>query len=333
MKRREFLFAVPALAAARGVGAQQPGKIYRVGFILTTSPETEMQGAEPVHPAVRAFLSEMGRLGYVEGKNLVLERRSAEGRYERFDAIVAELLKRKLDALVTVSIPLTLAAKKQTSSVPIVFVIAGAGDPVAAGLVQSLARPGGGNITGFMADPEPAVFGKRIELLKEALPNVSRIAILGLAAERSSLETRNAEAAAKKFGLSHFFVEARVDDYSAAFEEIRRQRADAIVVGAHPSHYTHRAQIAEFAASNRLADMHAYLAGVESGGLISYSADNAAFVQPARYLDRIFKGARPGDLPVQQPTILILAVNLKAARARGLTISPKVLLRADRVIE
>lgn len=327
MKRREFLLAVPALSIALCAHAQQSGKVYRVGFIITTSPVSEMEGE--AHPAVGGFLREMRKLGYVEGKNLILDRRSAEGKYERFGEIVAELLKLKPDALITNNVPATLAAKKQTSGVPIVFLMAGAADPVAAGLVSSLARPGG-NITGVLAEPGPEIFGKRVELLKEAVPKVSRIAFLGIGIERSSAEVRSAEAAAKKRGASFFFAEARVDDYKAAFEEIKRQRADGIVVGAHPANYASRAAIAEFAARNRIADMHVY--GVESGGLISYNGITN-WNQGAAYIDRIFKGANPGDLPVQQPTLFALAVNLKAARARGLTIAPKVIERADRVIE
>jgi putative ABC transport system substrate-binding protein len=333
MRRRALLFGAAALPFALRARAQPAGKVYRVGFILTTSPVAEMQGSEPAHPLVRDFLRAMRRLGYVEGKNFVLERRSAEGKYERFGEIVAELLRLKPDAIVTIGIPLTLAAKKLTSSVPIIFYVAGAGDPVAAGIVPGLSHPGG-NITGFVGDPGPEIFGKRVQLLREAVPNVSRIAFLGLGAERSSAGARSAEAATKELGLSFFFAEAQADDYSAAFEEIKRQRADAIVVGAHPAHWTNRAAIAQFAARSRIADIHSYTEAAEVGGLMSYGSGAPPSSQAASYLDRIFKGAKPGDLPVQRPTTFALAVNLKAARARGLTIPQSLLLlRADRVIE
>jgi len=332
MRRRAFVLGGAALPFALRASAQPAEKICRVGLILTSSPASEMQGPQPAHPGVRSFLGEMRRLGYAEGKNFILERRSAEGRYERFGEIVAGLLKLKPDALITIGIPLTLAARKLTASVPIVFVIAGAGDPVAAGVVPDLAHPGG-NVTGFMSDPGPEIFGKRVEILKEAIPRVSRIAFLGLAAERDGKGVRSAEASARKLGCSFFFAEVRDESYAGAFAEIKRRGADAIVVGAHPLHYAHRAAIADFAARHRLADMHVYFAGAEAGGLLSYGFDSSGFRQVAEYLDRIFKGAKPGDLPVQQPTVFTLAVNAKAARARGLTISQSVLLRADRVIE
>ena len=255
-----------------------------------------------------------------------------EGKFERFDAIVAELLRLKPDALITISVPLTLAAKKQTTTVPIVFMIAGTGDPVAAGIVPSLSRPGG-NITGFVPDAGPEMVGKRLEILKEAVPGISRVAFLGLGSEWNSAEGRSAQAAAKALGLAISFAESGANDYAAAFEAIRRQRADAILVGGHPAHFANAELIAEFAARNRLADMHAYTYSVERGGLMSYGSVGAHWLQAADYLDRIFKGAKPGDLPVQQPTKFDLAISQKAARARGLTLSPSLLLRANRVIE
>jgi len=331
MKRREFLIAVPSLAAALGAHAQA-GKTYRVGFILTTSTIAEMQGPKPSHPAVRGFLDAMRNIGYVEGKNFILERRSAEGKYERFDAIVSELLRLKPDALVTVNVPLTLAAKKQTTTVPIVFMLAGQGDPVASGIVPSLSRPGG-NITGFMPNTGAEIVGKRLEILKEAAPGITRVAFLGQASEWNSAEGRSAQAAAKKLAIAISFAESGANDYSAAFDAIKRQRANAILVGSHGGHYTHRAAIVEFAARNRLPDMHAYTSNAEAGALMAYGSEGQQLPLAASYVDRIFKGAKPGDLPIQQPTIFALVINRNAARARGLTLPASLLLRADRVIE
>jgi putative ABC transport system substrate-binding protein len=332
MNRRDFVLALPAAVLAPRAGAQPAGKVYRVGFILTTSTLAEMQGPKPSHPAVRGFLEAMRKLGYVEGKNFILERRSAEGKFERFDAIVAELLRLKPDALVTINIPLTLAAKKQTTTVPILFVLAGDGDPVAAGIVPSLSRPGG-NITGFVPHAGAEVVGKRLAILKEAVPGIARVAFLGLASEWSSAEGRAAQAAARKLGIAISFAESSPNDYAAAFEAIRRERADAILVGGHGGHYTHRAAIVDFAARHRLPDMHAFTSIAEAGGIMAYGSEGQHWPIAASYADRILKGAKPGDLPVQQPTTFVLVINLKAARARGLAIPPSVLLRADRVIE
>lgn len=332
MKRRAFLLAIPALPIALGAQAQPVGKTVRVGFILTTSPVAEMLGPEPAHEAVRAFLHEMRRLGYVEGRNFILERRSAEGKFERFGEIVAELLRLKPDAIITVSVPLTLAAKKLTNSVPIVFVIAGAGDPVAAGVVPNLSRPGG-NITGLLPDAGPEIFGKRVQFLKEAVPGITRIAYLGLGSEWETPHGRSARAAAQALGMTMFLAEASPDDYPRAFEVIKRERADAIFVAGHPVHFVHRQLIVEFAARNRLPDTHAYRTSAESGGLMAYVSAEAPWSRPAYYVDRIVKGTKPGDLPVEQPTKFALIINLKTARGLGLTIPRSVLLRADRVVE
>ena len=332
LNRRAFLLAVSALPIALGVKAQPAGKTVRVGFILTTSPVAEMLGPEPAHEAVRAFLREMHRLGYVEGRNFILERRSAEGKFERFGEIVAELLRLKPDAIITIGVPLTLAAKKLTNSVPIVFSIAGGGDPVAAGVVPSLARPGG-NITGFLPDAGPEIVGKRLQLLKETVPDITRIAYLGLGSEWETAHGRNARAAAQALGLTMFLAEASPDDYPRVFEVIKRGRADAIFVAGHPVHFVHRQQILAFAARNRLPDTHAYRASAESGGLMAYVSAEAPWARPAYYVDRIVKGAKPGDLPVEQPTKFELIVNLKTAKALGVKIPQSVLLRTDRVIE
>jgi putative ABC transport system substrate-binding protein len=292
-----------------------------------------MAGDRPAHPLVRDLLGELRRHGYVEGRNFILERRSAEGRSDRHEAIIAELLQLKVDALVTVNIPLTLAAKKLTSSVPIVFVMPGAGDPVEAGVVSSLARPGA-NITGYMADAGPALSGKRLQLLRDAFPHVSRVAFLGMRSEWNGAEGRSAQSAAEALGIALFHAETRAGDYAAAFEAVLRNRADALLLGSDPVHFAHREPIAEFATRSRLPDMHAYTNAVRAGGLMSYGGSEGSGASTiADYLRRILRGTRPADLPVQRPRTFTLAVNLKAARARGLQVSQALLLRADEVIE
>ena len=303
-----------------------------MALILTRSPVAEMAGDRPAHPLVRDLLGEMRRHGYVEGRNLILERRSAEGRSDHHEAIIAELLQLKVDVLVTVNIPLTLAAKKLTSSVPILFVIAGAGDPVQAGVVPSLARPGA-NITGHMADAGPALSGKRLELLREAFPRLSRVAFLGMRSEWNGAEGHGARSAAEALGIDLFHAEAGAGDYAAAFEAVLRNRAEALLLGPDPVHFVHREPIAEFSARSRLPDTHAHTNATRAGGLMSYGSEGSGASAVAYYLHRILSGTRPADLPVQRPTRFILAVNLKAARARGLLVSPTLLLRADEVIE
>lgn len=334
MKRRALLLGIGALAATRRAWTQAPqsGKTYRVALILTRSPVAEMMGGRPSHPLVRDILDEMRRLGYVEGRNFILERRSAEGRSDRHEAIIAELLQLKVDVLVTVNIPLTLAAKKLTSSVPILFVIAGAGDPVEAGVVSSLARPGA-NITGHMADAGPTLSSKRLELLRDAFPRISRVAFLGMRSEWNGAEGRGARSAAEALGIKLFHAEPGAGDYSAAFEAVLRDRADALLLGPDPVHFAHREPITEFSTRNRLPEMHAYTNAVRAGGLMSYGSEGSGANTVAYYLHRILSGTRPADLPVQRPTRFILAVNLKAARARGLPVSPALLIRADEVIE
>jgi len=271
LNRRAFLFSISALPIALDASAQAKGKSVRVGFILTTSAVAEMQGPKPVHGVVRTFLQEMERLGHVEGRNFVLERRSAEGKSERFGEIVAELLRLKADVIVTLSIPLTLEAKKLTTSVPIVFVIAGGGDPVAAGIVPSLARPGG-NITGVLEDAGPEIFGKRVQYLKEAVPGIRRIAYLGLAPEWDSPYGRSARDAAHGLATAMFLAEATPANYAKAFEAIKRERADAIFAAGHPVHFANRKLTADFALRNHLPNTHAYASAVAEGGLMSYSS-------------------------------------------------------------
>lgn len=310
--------------------AQQPGKVYRVGLILTTSPVSEMAGPEPVHPLARAFLHTLRSLGYVEGQNLVLERRSAEGKFERFADIVAELVRLKTDVIVTSSIATAQAAKQVTTTVPIVM--AGVDSPVEARLVASLARPGG-NITGLTGNTGPEIEGKRLELLKDALPKFSRVAYLGMKTGWEGPLGESAKAAAKALNVTLLHAQHTPNEYAGAFAVIARQRPDALFVASSAPAYAHRRLIVEFAVKNRLPGMYGWREFVETGGLMSYGVSlSDLFRRAAGYVDKILKGANPADLPVEQPTKFELVINLKTAKSLGLTIPPSVLFRADEVI-
>ena len=312
-------------------GAQQAGKVHRVGVVLTTSPVAEMSGPEPVHPLIRTFAHALRALGYIEGKNLILERRSAEGRFDRFSDIVTDLVRLQSDVIVTVGTPMTQRAKEVTTTVPIVFV--GGFDPVASGIVQSLARPGG-NVTGFAFFIDPEIHAKRLQLLKEAVPKISRVAFLGLKSEWADPVGHRLQAAAQALGLTLFLAEHTPSQYGDAFGIVTRERADALFVSSGPANYASRRLIVDFATRQRLPSMHAYREAVELGGLMEYAADNHdLFRRAAGYVDKILSGTKPADLPVEQPTKFELVINLKTAKALGLTIPPSVLGRADHVIE
>jgi putative ABC transport system substrate-binding protein len=323
------LFLVFALLAMALPGeAQQPGKVYRVGVMLSSSPVAEMMGPNPPLAPFRAFLHEMRDRGYVEGQNLVLERRSLEGRFERASEVVAELVRLKVDVIVTVS---ARDAKRVTTTVPIVMVAGST--PVELGLVASLARPGG-NVTGLTIDTGPEIDGKRLEILKEALPRLSRVAFIGTSGDWESERGQGARAAARALKLTLFLAEHAPNDYAGAFGVIARGRADAIFTSQSPLHFAYRRLIAEFAAKNRLPGMFYSREFVEAGGFMSYGVDlRDLFRRAAIYVDRILKGAKPGDLPIEQPTKFELVINLKTARALGLTIPQTFLFRADEVIQ
>jgi putative ABC transport system substrate-binding protein len=332
----DFVIALTPLgatASAQEYKAQQAGKVYRVGLIFTTSPVSVMAGPEPVHPSARAFVQGLRALGYVEGKNLILERRSAEGRFERFGDIVAELVRLRTDVIVAPGDVAPRAAKTVTTTVPIVM--ATGEDPVGAGLVQSLARPGG-NVTGLMLVVGPEIEGKRLEIFREALPGVSRVAYLGSKEERDweGPWGQSVRTAAQALGVTLVLAEFPARQYADAFAQVTRARAEAVFVS--PSHlaFADRALVVELATRARVPTMFAYRQQVDVGGLMSYGvnvADN--FRRAASFVDRILKGAKPADLPVERPTKFELVINLKTAKALGLTIPPSLLLRADQVIE
>jgi putative ABC transport system substrate-binding protein len=321
------LALVIALTFALGgavVQAQQPAGIPRIGILSPVSGS--------VFPArVEAFRQRLRQLGYVEGKNILIEYRYAEGKRERVPDLAAELVRLKVDIIVTIGPGPTLAAKKASGTIPIVF--AGASDPVGTGIVSSLARPGG-NITGLSL-MAPDLDGKRLELLKEAVPKVARVAFLWQPGGRGNLPLTKMEAAAKALGLKLLSLEVRsLDDFEGAFARAKKERAQALITTTGALINTQQRQVLDFAAKNRLPAIYHYSEFVEAGGLMSYGPDNTdVWRRAGDFVDKILKGAKPADLPVQQPTKFEFLVNLKAAKQIGLAIPVEVLARASRLIK
>ena len=324
-RRRALLIALAGSPLASLLARAQPaGRPYRVGLLLITS--RSHPGADKL---LAPFLAGMRELGYVEGRNLVIEWREADGRIERLPALAAELVSLKVDVIVAGAHDAALAARRATDAIPIVFVASN--DPVGQGLVRSFARPGT-NATGFGSYAE-SIAGKWLELLREAVPRISRLSVIHGAGHAASVAaTHKAAAVLKVQPLMH---EVRTEaDLVSAFRAIQQDRAEALLVMLDTVTYVHRERIAQFAIAQRLPTVSGLAQFVEAGGLMSYSNDYSDnWRRTVAYVDKILKGARPADLPVQQPTTLELVVNLKTARALGITIPPSILLRADRVIE
>ena len=326
MTRRTFLcgLTLGALSAPLAPEAQPPRHMYRIGYLLG--------GTRGQEPFLDFFLEAMRALGYVEGQNLVMEYRAAEGHYERLPALAAELVRLQVDVLLVTITPAALAAKQATTTIPIVTL--GVGDPVGSGLVASLARPGG-NVTG-VTSLSPDLVGKQLEFLKEVLPTVSRVAILWDPANPAqTLQVRAADVAAQQLGVQLLRVEARGPEaFDGAFATMTRAHADALLVLGGSITFEHRRRLAELAAKRRLPTMHNVRPYVEAGGLMAYGPSSRDLRRRAAvYVDKILKGAKPTELPVEQPTKFDLIINLKTAKALGLTIPPSLLLRADQVIE
>ena len=303
--------------------AQQAGKVYRIGSLLIAPSGRALY--------MGAFLEGMRALGYVEGQNLVLEYRYADGQFERFPALAAELVRLPVEVLLVGSTQAALAAKDATTTIPIVM--AGAGDPVGSGLVASLAQPGG-NITGLSV-LGPDLVGKQLEFLKDVRPTVTRVALLWNPANPvAALIVREAELAAQRLGVQLHLVEARGPEaFDSAFGAMTSAHAGALLVVPDSIFFQHRSRLAELAATSRLPSMYNSRGHVEAGGLLCYGPSFTDIGQrAAAYVDKILKGAKPADLPVEQPTKFELVINLKAAQALGLTIPPTVLFQADEVI-
>ena len=304
---------------------QQAGNVARIGYLATASRATEL-------PYVEAFRLGLRELGYVEGKNINIEYRYAEGKFERLPELAEELVRLKVEILVVPSATAAQAAKKSNVTIPIVMMRAG--DPFSRGLVASLARPGG-NVTGLY-QYSPELLGKRLELLKEVVPKVSRFAFLnstGASAAKSMFE--ETQVAAKALGVKFQYVEVKTQnpDIEGAFRVIVNERIGALVTEATPLFSAHRKKILELVEQNHIPAMHSEQEWANAGGLMSYGSNRVDLSRrAAMYVDKILKGAKPADLPVEQPMKFELVINLKAAKQIGLTIPPNVLARADRVI-
>jgi len=308
------------------VNAVQPDqRVVRLAFVDAGSPSTAPKG-------LPAFWDRLRELGYVEGQNLTVERRWADGHLERLPALMAEVVGQKIDVLVTYSTPAGVAAKRATSTIPIV--VAAMGDPLGIGLVASLAHPGG-NLTGVSLDMTEDLTGKWLEIVQEVFPRVSTLAVLSDPESPlvAKLATRLRIAAAAR-GVTLHFVEVRTPDaLENALKQTKRE-AQAMLVLPDPVTITNRKEIAGLAAKYRIPALYTIPDFMDSGGLIAYGIDSAVlFRRAADYVDKILKGAAPGDLPIEQPNQYVLEVNLKTARALGITIPKSILLRADQVIQ
>jgi putative ABC transport system substrate-binding protein len=331
MRRLRLAFSITLLLGGLfnpvAAEAQQAAKVARIGFL------SGCMACGPHLP--EAFRQGLRDLGYVDGQNLVIEYRDAEGKLERLPALAAELVALKVDVILAAGEPHALAAKQATRTLPIVFVFAP--DPVTSGLVTSLARPGG-NVTGLSA-LTPELVGKRLELLTQVVPGVSRVAVLwqpGAYGERTEKDVlKGAEVAARALGVRLQFVEARgPGDIDRAFSEMTRARAGALTVLSTPMFIIERRRLVDLAAKNRLPALFPTRDSADAGGLASYGPNLAdSFRRAATYVDKILKGAKPADLPVEQPTKFELVINLKTANALGLTIPPSVWERADHIVK
>jgi putative tryptophan/tyrosine transport system substrate-binding protein len=330
MRRRDFIKAIAGSAAAWPLAthAQQAHRLIahaRIAFLGAESASTNQHFAD-------AFRQGMREHGYIDGQNVTLVERWAEGRSERFPDLIGELIRLNADVIVAVSVPAALAAKNGTTTIPIVFI---ASDPLGSGLVPSLARPAG-NLTGFSLFLGDEFSSKWLELLKEAVPNASRVAILSNPLNPASAHYINVlRGAAGKLGVTlHFQAVSNPDQIDGAFATMITARAQALIVVVDPLTVRYRGRIVELAMANRLPAMYGFREFVDAGGLIAYGVDLPHLCRrAAMYVDKIIKGAEPADLPVEQPTQFELVVNLKTAKALGLTVPPTLLTRADEVIE
>jgi putative ABC transport system substrate-binding protein len=312
------------LLAPFAEGAQPAGGTWRIGVISGASPD-------PTHP-VHGLAKGLSEFGYVQGRNLILELRWAHGHLERIPGLVAELIQLKVDVIVAANTEAAVEAKKATQTIPIVMAMVS--DPIGRGLIASFAKPGG-NVTG-MHPFALELTAKQLELLREALPKASRFAVLWNPSYRPSADHRaSVEAAAAALNLRLKAVGASSpDELAAAFATMAAERIEAALAVADPTFWLHRVQLATLAARYRLPVMYGLSGHAQAGGLIQYAADlSAIHRRAASYVDRILKGAKPADLPVEQPTKFELVINLKTAKVLGLTIPPSLLLRADQVIE
>jgi putative ABC transport system substrate-binding protein len=320
-----FCLLITVLLITGSVKSQQPAKVPRIGFLGVTSPST-------IPARIEAFRQGLRELGYVEGKNIVIEYRWAEGKPDRIPDLAAELVKLKVDVIVTQGPAITRLVKEATSTIPIVMGFDN--DPVGSGFVASLARPGG-NITG-LSTLYPEISGKQLELLKEIVPQLSRVAVFGSSTEPANAQLlKETELAAGALRVQLRYLDILSPKHiEAAFQAASKGRADAVLALASSVLNSHRPQVVELAVKNRLPAIYFSAEWVEAGGLMTYGVSiTDLFRRAATYVDKILKGAKPADLPVEQPKRFEFIINLKAAKQIGLAIPPNVLARADKVIK
>jgi len=323
--RRAFLRVSLALLLGPRAALAQPVKVARLGLLASSSAET-------FAASLKIFRTSLQELGWVEGQNLTIEARYAGAHYDQLPALAAELVKLEVDVILTLATPAIQAAKRATTTIPIVFETLG--DAVSTGLVPNLARPGG-NVTGWSGFA-PELSGKRLELIRELLPGATRVALLANRANAATTAVlRTTEAAAQQLRLQLLVADVQTPaGLTAAFEKLVRERREAFVVAADPMLFSQRRRIVELAARHRLPAVYEYRLFAELGGLLSYGPDAyERFRRTAVYVDRILRGARPGDLPVEQPSTFELVLNLATADRLRLAIPPSVRIRADHVIE
>ena len=331
MNRRDaaiaLLLGVPGFGTMpRAAKAQPAGRVHRIGYLSTPTRESVARGVD-------AFLRKLRELGWIEGQNLVIEYRWADGDVTRLPQLAAELIRERVDLIVAPAGSAAVVAKKATSSIPIVMIFPS--DPVELGLVANLRRPGG-NVTGTTITPDPGIFGKQLEILKEAFPRASRVAVLWNPADASfGVQAKRVEVAARSLRIRLQQVEAEgPDQFERAFGAMARERADALLVSGSSTFLAHRAKLAELALRNRVPTMVNFREMVEAGGLMAYAVNMADFVgRAAMYVDKILRGAKPAELPVEQPTKFELVINRKTAKALGVDLPQSLLLRADQIIE
>jgi putative ABC transport system substrate-binding protein len=326
VRRRDiFALIVGVFSPAMGARAQQQtSKVHRIGYLGFGAAAPDLQGA---------FRRRLRELGWVEGQNLTIEHRLAEGQYERLPMLAAELVRLKVDVIVASPTPAALAAQKATETIPIVGI--SFDNPVPLGLVASLARPGG-NVTGLSYSVGPEIFGKDLELLSEVVRDLRRVAVLSNSTgPNHPLMLSNITTAARSLGVELLLHDARgPDEFDGAFAAMAKERVGALFVFGDPMFGIHRARLAHLAALNRLPTMYTNRPHVEAGGLMCYGPNfSDLWRRAATYVDKILKGAKPADLPVEQPTKFELVINLKTAKALGITVPPSLLARADEVIE
>lgn len=327
MNRRDAVFALTAAGLAPRLAHAQPaGRIYRIGYLSAPTRKS-------VERVLESFLAALRTLGWIEGKNLQIEYRWAEGNVERLPALAAELVALKVDLIVAPAATAALAAKNATSSIPIVMIFPA--DPVASGLVASIRRPGG-NVTGTSGSTGMEFLGKQLQFMKEMVPRVSRVAFLWVASNPDSqLHWKELQAAAGSLRLQIQSMTLKgPEEFEGAFAAMALDKVDAVLLSRDAVFLVNRKRMADLAIKARMPTMFNHSESVEDGGLAAYAVNMSAFIgQAARYVDKILKGAKPADLPVEQPTTFELIVNKKTASALGLKIPDAVLLRADRIIE